>query len=128
MNPVRLPADVFTDLDFVPYPVAEGEEYKEFDTVYRTPTSEDHRPSLKSSAKPTEQDKKFKSLLVGGMLQSLIVLYFSKGSLNEIGLSFKTKLWSKTFSMCNYNRLNLETTRQKSCTGNTICPYAQYLY
>ena len=42
----RLPSEIFTNIHHLPDPVPFGEKYQEFETVYGTHTTENHRPSL----------------------------------------------------------------------------------
>lgn len=57
----------------MPYPVLRDSKdgYKPFQEVFGQETSEKDRPSSGGLSKPTEEDKKLKSLLVGGIIQSL---------------------------------------------------------
>lgn len=69
INPPRLPHDVFEQLSFLPDPVlgCDG-RFKPFTEVYGTETSDSDRPSLHKKPELTERDKKFKTMLVAGLL------------------------------------------------------------
>ncbi len=68
LNPVRMPADVFADLNFIPdpVPVSDGDKYKDFADVYGTETTDSARPGLKNKPLPTVNDKANKDLFVAG--------------------------------------------------------------
>ena len=52
-NPPRLPTDVFSTIHHLPDPIPNGDKYKDFEEVYGTQTSENHRPSLSSPGAKT---------------------------------------------------------------------------
>ena len=49
-KPPRLPKEIFDTLHHIPDPIRDGDVYKPFAEVYGTETTENDRPSLKSSA------------------------------------------------------------------------------
>lgn len=64
-NPPRLPAEVFTNLKFVPDPVLkETGSYKSFEDVYGQNTNDQDRPMLREKSEPSQRDKTFKSIIV----------------------------------------------------------------
>ena len=42
----RLPSDIFCNIHHLPDPISEGAKYKDFEDLYGSKTSEEHRPSL----------------------------------------------------------------------------------
>ena len=65
LHPVRVPADVFEGLHFIPAPLLDSSEehFTKFDDVYGKPVTEKDMPSLKFSLELIEEDKLHKSAL-----------------------------------------------------------------
>jgi hypothetical protein len=81
LNPPRLSADKFAGLHWLPDPVIDPrtDEYRPFEEVYGTETTDQDRPSLKqNTSTPTENDKKHKGDLVAGSLFQHFIFCINK--------------------------------------------------
>ncbi|KAK3106649.1 hypothetical protein FSP39_024523 [Pinctada imbricata] len=56
MSPLRMDADMAADLYFLPCPVPNDQHYQNFEELYDTKVTDEHRPSLKTSTEFDDDD------------------------------------------------------------------------